>query len=416
MNNGFFWLGVAGLLMTLNALRPIPGTILAVPSFFGGWLTSELAPQLLVVHVIVVSALSANGAIEGWQGVGGLAAAVFTAFGLVLLILEAQKARDVTEAALRETFGDGYHGEPEPSDLRSPWRQLILPFWMRDRDVKRVRNVVYTDGGRRARLDVYRHRSAPTGCPVVLQIHGGGWTIGNKDQQGKPLMLHFAKRGWVCFAINYPLSPKATWPEQIVACKKALAFIREHGAEYGADPSFVLVTGGSAGGHLTALTALSENDPAFQPGFEAADTSVQAAIPYYGVYDMTGGTNRMARERRKFLERLVFKRRFASEPQLFEAASPICRVDPGHPPFFVIHGEHDSLVPVGEAREFVERLRECKGGPVAYAELPGAQHAFDVFPSIRTAHVIRAAERFANEIRARHANRRDEPSVADADA
>lgn len=70
----------------------------------------------------------------------------------------------------------------------------------------------------------------------------------------------------------------------------------------------------------------------------------------------------------------------------------------GAPPFFVIHGAHDSLVPVTEARRFVERLRGVSKAPVVYAELPGAQHAFDVFPSIRSAHVTRAAERFADHV------------------
>ena len=72
----------------------------------------------------------------------------------------------------------------------------------------------------------------------------------------------------------------------------------------------------------------------------------------------------------------------------YERASPINRVSGGAPPFFVVHGANDTLVPVGEARGFVERLRRTSTAPVAYAELPGAQHAFEIFPSIRTAHVV----------------------------
>jgi acetyl esterase/lipase len=69
------------------------------------------------------------------------------------------------------------------------------------------------------------------------------------------------------------------------------------------------------------------------------------------------------------------------------------------PPFFVIHGHSDSLLPVEQARLFVERLRAVADNPVVYAELPGAQHAFDVFPSIRSAHVVRAVERFLRAVR-----------------
>jgi acetyl esterase/lipase len=311
------------------------------------------------------------------------------------MVVESHRVRHRLEDALREGLGDAYDAGPDITRLQ--WKRLIVPFWFRHADVERVRNLAYAQGGRRFRLDVYRHRDRPSGRPVVLQIHGGGWTISNKDQQGKPLMLHLAARGWVCFAINYPLSPRATWPDHIVAVKRAIAWIREHGPEHGADPSFILVTGGSAGGHLAALAALSCNDPGLQPGFEDADTSVQAAVPYYGVYDFTATDRKIL----GMLERIVLKRRLADARDVFEAASPIHRCRPDAPPFFVIHGSKDSLVPVAEARAFVERLRATSEAPVAYAELPGAQHAFDVFGSLRAAHVAVAVERFADHAYAR---------------
>ena len=121
----------------------------------------------------------------------------------------------------------------------------------------------------------------------MVYIHGGAWVIGDKREQGKPMMYELVARGWVCVAINYRLSPKATWPDHIVDAKRAVAWVKEHIGEYGGDPSFVAVSGGSAGGHLCALLALSAGDPAFQPGFEDADTSVQACVPFYGVMDLT---------------------------------------------------------------------------------------------------------------------------------
>ena len=98
-------------------------------------------------------------------------------------------------------------------------------------------------------------------------------------------MSHLAELGWVCVAINYRLSPRSTWPDQIIDVKRALAWTKEHIAEYGGDPDWVAITGGSAGGHLSSLAALTPNDPQFQPGFEDADTSVRAAVPFYGLYD-----------------------------------------------------------------------------------------------------------------------------------
>jgi acetyl esterase/lipase len=266
---------------------------------------------------------------------------------------------------------------------------------MRNPEVVRVRGVAYAPGGRRFQLDVFHHERRPAGRPVLLHVHGGAWIIGNKEQQGIPLMHHMAAKGWVCVSANYPLAPRSRWPEHIVALKRALAWIREHGEEYGADPSFVAVTGGSAGGHLAALLALTAGDPLFQPGFEDADTSVQACVPHYGVYDFAGETGTRATKRRlHWLARTVVGRDPVRELETFRAASPLFRVNAGAPPFFVIHGHDDSLVPVPEARAFVDRLRAVSGNPVVYAELAGAQHAFDIFPSIRSAHVVRGVERF----------------------
>ena len=102
---------------------------------------------------------------------------------------------------------------------------------------------------------------------------------------------------------------------------------------------------------------------------------------------------------RIFIERLVMKKRIASDRAAFEKASPLHRTRPDAPPFFVIHGAHDRLAPVEGARAFVERLRSQSHEPVVYAELPGVQHAFDVFGSVRVAHVLRGVEHFLTAVR-----------------
>src|SRR5262249_8773350 len=152
--------------------------------------------------------------------------------------------------------------------------------------------------------------------------------------------------GWVCVSINYRLSPKATWPDHLVDCKHALAWVREHIADYGGDPDLVCVTGGSAGGHLAPMVALTANDPRYQPGFDAADTSVAACVPFYGVYDFLdlfagGGQGEKAA---RLVARWVMKTTPAEDPEAFEDASPIHHVSASAPPFFVIHGSADNLV------------------------------------------------------------------------
>ena len=145
---------------------------------------------------------------------------------------------------------------------------------------------------------------------------------------------------------------------------------------------------------------LTANDPEYQPGFEDADTSVQAAIPLYGVYDFT---DRLKSQTpgfiSRFIEPYVMKAHLSDEPEKFTKASPIDRVRADAPPFFVIHGDRDTLAPLEDARLFVERLREASDQPVVYAELRGAQHAFDIFVSPRTAPVIEGVERFLDGVR-----------------
>jgi acetyl esterase/lipase len=406
----FFVVAVASLLTTLNAIRPVPTTIVSVPSFFGGWLATELAVHRLGIQIVVLVAFPLLGGLEGWQGTVAVICMVASILGTLYLIFVSRHAGEVAEAALCEGLGDDYVSRIDPDlaaryDPTLPWRRLLLPFRMGLPEVERIKNVSYGPYGKRNKLDVYRRADHPTGCPVLFQIHGGAWVLGSKDEQGVPLMQHLASRGWVCFATNYRLGPKSRFPDMLVDLKRSLAWVKEHAAEYGGDPNFVVVTGGSAGGHLTAMVALTQNDPEYQPGFEDADTSVYAAVPYYGVYDFTGRhrvRGRGERGMRMFLERSVMPTKLADDPEGWAKASPLDRITPDDPPFFVIHGHNDTLVPVAEAHHFVEKLRATSKEPVVYAELPGAQHAFDVFPSIRTAHVIRAIERYVDFMYSRY--------------
>jgi acetyl esterase/lipase len=230
-----------------------------------------------------------------------------------------------------------------------------------------------------------------------VQVPGGAWVTGNKEGQAYPLMSHLAERGWVCVSISYRLSPRAHWPAQIVDVKRALAWVKEHIAEYGGDPRFVAITGGSAGGHLSSLAALSPNDPDFQPGFEDADTSVAACVAFYGVYDWT--PEGPGADLEAFLLRVgVLEQGYQQAPQLYRQASPVHRVGPHAPPFFLLHGTHDTLVPIEQARQMRAALTRTTTAPLAYAEVPGAEHAFDVFGSSRAAAAAEAVERFLGAV------------------
>jgi acetyl esterase/lipase len=313
----------------------------------------------------------------GWAAVG---LAALTA-GLAVVAWRGLQARPALEQAMAEALGADWRTAIDPGlaarlRRRLPLaRILLLPLSRRRLGVERVANLRYGDAGRRNLLDLYRHRARPSGGPVLIHLHGGGYTRGRKNSQSLPLLYRLASQGWVCVSANYRLRPAAQHPDHLIDLKQVIAWVRAHGHEYGADPTLLFVAGSSAGAHMASLAALTPNDPAFQPGFEDADTSVTAAIGlngWYGNYYGEGG-----------------------------ASSPLAHVRPDAPPFFIAHGDHDTMVPVETARHFADTLGGVSTNPVVYAELPGAQHAFDLFHSLRFEMVVDAIEAFAAWVRSR---------------
>jgi acetyl esterase/lipase len=400
---------VVGALAVLLSYRPIRREPLTIVSFALASWTSELALQNIVWQVIATALFIEFGALNAWAGWLGLAIALSSWVGLVGLGVSGLRAADVTAAALAEVRSDGFPVPTQPTPaVWGRWWRVTRAIPMKSRAVQVTHNVDYWGDGRpRHRLDVYRSRLVlREKAPVMVYVHGGGWVIGDKREQGKPMMFELVARGWVCVAINYRLSPKGTWPDHIVDVKRALAWVKENVAEYGGDPGFIAISGGSAGGHLCALAALTAGDPSFQPGFEDADTSVQACVPFYGVMDLTSspeGSAIFGPGLVQMLEKTVMKVKEADHPEVFRAASPTYRVHAGAPPFFVLQGENDTLVPVETARTFVQRLRAVSGSPVAYAELPLAQHAFDVVASLRCLATTSAVGDFLEAARAARA-------------
>ena len=392
-----------GLLFTVNGYRPLTkhsyGSLYA---FSYGVFASELPLQSLAAQFTVLAALS-RGMPRRARWFSWLVS-VLSWLGLLGLRRIGQVANEPLATAL--DVGLGADRRTDSSDL---WKQTAGVTTKKPGAARMLRiyreyaldsDISYGDCGSKNYLDIWRRPELVRGgrAPVLLQVPGGAWMVGSKRGQAHPLMSHLAELGWVCVSINYRLSPRSTWPDQIIDVKRAIAWIKEHIAAYGGDPEWIAITGGSAGGHLSSLAALTPNDPRFQPGFEEADTRVQAAVPFYGVYDFTRSDNSMHPMLVPVLQKLVFKRKRRDHPDLFRIASSITHVSEDAPPFFVLHGSNDSLVPVEQARRFVARLQEVSPQPVVYAELPCAQHAFDIFGSARAAHTAVAVEQFLAEV------------------
>ena len=368
---------------------------------------AELPLHHVALSAIVTAVFAMLGAFAHWQAWAALV--LVAASWAVLLLLHGRSLRSqaAIDRGLQEGLGNRFFESIRPEfavllKAGAPLATWIRPFRLHDRErVVRVRDLSYGPAGRRNRLDVYRPRDAAHGCPVLLQIHGGAWVFGNKDTQGLPLMNEMARQGWVCVAPNYRLSPRATFPDHLVDCKLAIRWIRENVADHGGDPGRIFVTGGSAGGHLATLVALTANQPEYQPGFEDVDTSVVAAVPFYGVYDFLehNGVRTDNLQHPSFVETWVMKSSPREERREWECASPIRCISDRVPPFFVLHGSHDSLVWPQGARHFVEALRAVSRQPVAYAELPGAQHAFDLCWSIRCVNAVNGVATFLAWVR-----------------
>ncbi|MEV0421938.1 alpha/beta hydrolase [Streptosporangium canum] len=366
---------------TLFALRPVPGwSPLGRVSYFFGLAANELPFAAFFWLLLAPTALAfAEGDIHSAGGWAIVALAAVSTIGLAVIASRGLGERARIERAMDAGLGAGWRAAID-TDLgaglrrRPPWaRILFLPILKRRPDVRRVADLSYGEAGRRNLLDVYHHRSRPQGAPVMIHLHGGTYSGGHKNSQSLPLLYHLAGQGWVCVSANYRLRPQAQHPDHLIDLKKIIAWVREHAHEYGADPSTLFVAGSSAGGHMAALAALTPNDPAFQPGFEDADTSVTGAIylnGWYGTY-------------------------FGQGPE----SSPLSHITPDAPPFLVAHGDLDPLVPVAEAREFADRLRATSAAPVVYAELRGGNHAFDLYHSVRFEAVIDAIEAFTALVR-----------------
>ena len=339
------------------------------------WLVSAVpneSPFVAVYWLVATTLLAlAQGDLGSPLGRAGLALACVAALvASPVVVSRSLRARAAVDRALAGSL-DG----ARTAAGRLPWFRIVLaPLPLFRADVRRFANIRYGDAGRRNRLDLYRHRSRPSGGPILIHLHGGYFRTGRKSFEGRPLLHRLAARGWVCISAEYRLRPAATFPDYVVDVKNVIRWAREHAEEHGADPTQVFLAGSSSGAHLALTAALTANDPSFQPGFEQADTSVAGAVGLYGYYGSVDS---------------------GRQPL---PSSPADYVHPRMPPLLIAHGDQDTFVSVEHARVFVDRLRAAATNPVVYVELPGGQHSFDLVHSIRYETLIDGVEAFAERV------------------
>ncbi len=243
--------------------------------------------------------------------------------------------------------------------------------------VKAYRDVVYQtlSGYRPQIVDIYVP-ATPGPHPLVLYIHGGGWIGGHTRHSGAladfpRVLAKLASEGFVVASLEYRLSAEAKFPAQLQDANAALRFLRKNAAEYRIDPAKAGIWGGSAGGHLAALTAVTCRNTTLDPA-AANDGCVQAAVTWYGVYDFAGMTKNADGNA---AGGKLLGCDGACPVDRIRAVSPVTYIDAKDPPFLLIHGDDDKVVPVSQSHEGEAALRKA-GVAVQSIYIPAVDHSF----------------------------------------
>ena len=246
----------------------------------------------------------------------------------------------------------------------------------RGEGAKVEKDIAYLGQGREEKLDLYLPATAPRPGekrPGIVIIHGGGWTGGDKGAKREiNIGSTLASHGYVCASINYALATRGhpTWPTNLHDCKRAVRWLRENAEKYRIDPEHIGAIGGSAGGHLTAMLALTGPedglDPADDPGLSCR---VQAAVPMYP--HMAASMDR---------DHVMLPGTRSEVPDLYRRATPINYVTKDDPPMLILHGTADTTTPLSQSVRLATKLEEV-GVEHQLVILQGAKHSFDLqFP------------------------------------
>ncbi|MBX7212279.1 MAG: alpha/beta hydrolase [Verrucomicrobiaceae bacterium] len=254
--------------------------------------------------------------------------------------------------------------------------------------IKLEKDIAYIEGGDAAqKLDVYLpEKPSDKPLPLIVHIHGGGWWAGSKFPCPVAAMV---LKGYAVASVEYRFSKAATFPAQIQDCQAAIRWLRAHAKQYNFDPGHVGVIGGSAGGHLSALAGTSGGGKAFAPigGNEDQSDRVQAVCDIYGPADFSTVV-RQAAEDKNVKNIFVFNTpkdpyssligaKLDDKPKA-DAVSPVHYVSKDDPPFLILHGTHDTLVPYAQSQELLAALK-AQGVEAWLQTIPGAGHGGPAF-------------------------------------
>jgi acetyl esterase/lipase len=214
--------------------------------------------------------------------------------------------------------------------------------------------------------------------PLIMLIHGGAWMYGDRKS---PIMLWQVERGYALASIEYRLTGQGVFPAHIIDCKDALVYLKQNAGKYGYDASRIIAAGDSAGGHLAALMGTSNGQTDWEP--TGADCNVQAVVDYYGptslgrdwpgLLEEDKGLSDPDSVQSQLLGAYIFSKQGKSRAM---AANPITYIDGSEPPFLILHGDADTVVPYTQSL-YLRNALEAAGVSVAMHRVHGGGHGFE---------------------------------------
>lgn len=407
---------LSSVFLTLNVFRPLAKRTNSsfteiLLSFALGWLIGDLLPHWILLNIGITLLFSFSDIFSqplGWTGLI-IHFAGWTILSLRLWIILNLPER--LENKMEEQLGNIWH--KTSTNFASPAKLINIDWYswinpntiLNDPRIEIIRDrVFFEQNDIELKLDIYRPRSSKIMRPALLQIHGGAWISGSK-RQASLLMTQMAAQGWVCFSLAYRLSPEVVFPEHLIDIKRALKWIKAHADEYGLDPNFIIATGGSAGAHLATLLALTPNQPEFQPEFKQTDTCIQGCVALYGVFDIIEAFEEatLFPAKAKVLK-LLCGGTPETQSECYLKLAPKNWIKQEAPPFLLVQGENDALIPVTETDSFFQSLQTQKKSLSALLRLPLVEHAFDIFPTLTAQCIIPIIARYLIMLHKNHIN------------
>lgn len=253
------------------------------------------------------------------------------------------------------------------------------------KDVTVHRDIAYvTDGHERQKLDLYVPADTGENLPLIIWVHAGAWRGGDKTHYNP---MAYLNAGYAGASINYRLSQHAIFPAQIEDVKAAVRWLRANAETYRLDPNRFAVWGSSAGGHLVAMLGTAGDITEFEVGENLEVSSqVQAVVDYFGPTDF------LQMDAHRFSDGLVHDAPDSPESQLVGGpiqehkdrvarANPITYVSKDDPPFLIIHGDQDKLVPFHQSVLLKDALEKA-GVPVTFYRVEGGGHGWFRDPKV----------------------------------